>query len=91
MKTKIHTFFATFLIMGMLLQATPAYAAWTVVYMAPSTLTAQRIVKLFQDDKILVKSRLIRKSPDNSDNYYEILVQDNEVECAHSVIIENGF
>jgi hypothetical protein len=46
---------------------------------------------LLTEEGILVKLRPISKSHDNSDNYYEVLVPEAEVEEAHSVIIEKGY
>ncbi len=64
---------------------------WTVVYMAQSKEIASRLQELLTVEGILVKMRPISKSHENSDNYFEVLVPEAEVEEAHSVIIERGF
>jgi menaquinone-dependent protoporphyrinogen IX oxidase len=64
---------------------------WTVVYMAQSKEIASRLQEMLTDEGILVKMRPISKSHENSDNYFEVLVPEAEVEEAHSVIIERGF
>ena len=64
---------------------------WTVVYMAQSKEIATALQELLTEGGILVKLRPISKSHDNSDNYYEVLVPEAEVEEAHSVIIEKGY
>ncbi|NLH97543.1 MAG: hypothetical protein GX477_09450 [Clostridiaceae bacterium] len=64
---------------------------WTVVYMAQSKEIATALQELLTEEGILVKLRPISKSHDNSDNYYEVLVPEAEVEEAHSVIIEKGY
>jgi menaquinone-dependent protoporphyrinogen IX oxidase len=64
---------------------------WTVVYMAQSKDIATRLQELLTEDGILVKLRPISKNHENSDNYFEVLVPEAEVEEAHSVIIEKGF
>jgi menaquinone-dependent protoporphyrinogen IX oxidase len=64
---------------------------WTVVYMAQSKDIASRLQEMLTDEGILVKMRPISKSHENSDNYFEVLVPEAEVEEAHSVIIERGF
>ena len=55
---------------------------WTVVYMAQSKEIATALQELLTEDGILVKLRPISKSHDNSDNYYEVLVPEAEVEEA---------
>lgn len=64
---------------------------WTVVYMAQSKDIAARLQELLTEEGILVKLRPISKNHENSDNYFEVLVPEAEVEEAHSVIIEKGF
>lgn len=64
---------------------------WTVVYMAQSKEIAGRLQEMLAEEGILVKMRPISKSHENSDNYFEVLVPEAEVEEAHSVIIERGF
>jgi menaquinone-dependent protoporphyrinogen IX oxidase len=64
---------------------------WTVVYMAQSKEIATKLQELLTEEGILVKVRPISKNHENSDNYFEVLVPEAEVEEAHSVIIEKGF
>ena len=64
---------------------------WTVVYMAQSKEIATKLEELLTKEGILVKLRPISKNHDTTDNYYEVLVPEAEVEEAHSVIIEKGF
>ena len=64
---------------------------WTVVYMAQSKEIATKLEELLTKEGILVKLRPISKNHNNTDNYYEVLVPEAEVEEAHSVIIERGF
>lgn len=64
---------------------------WTVVYMAQGKETASKLQDLLTEEGILVKLRPISKNHENSDNYFEVLVPETEVEEAHSVIIEKGF
>jgi menaquinone-dependent protoporphyrinogen IX oxidase len=64
---------------------------WTVVYMAQSKEIATKLQELLTAEGILVKVRPISKNHENSDNYFEVLVPEAEVEEAHSVIIEKGF
>ncbi|MDP4180562.1 MAG: hypothetical protein Q8942_05655 [Bacillota bacterium] len=64
---------------------------WTVVYMAQSKDIANKLQELLTVDGILVKVRPISKNHESSDNYFEVLVPEAEVEEAHSVIIEKGF
>jgi menaquinone-dependent protoporphyrinogen IX oxidase len=59
--------------------------------MAQSKEIATALQELLTEEGILVKLRPISKSHDNSDNYYEVLVPEAEVEEAHSVIIEKGY
>lgn len=64
---------------------------WTVVYMAQSKEIATKLEELLTTEGILVKLRPISKNHENTDNYFEVLVPEAEVEEAHSVIIEKGF
>jgi len=59
--------------------------------MAQSKEIATALQELLTEEGILVKLRPISKSHDISDNYYEVLVPEAEVEEAHSVIIEKGY
>jgi len=64
---------------------------WTVVYMAQSKEIAEDLQGLLTKEGILVKLRSISKNQESSNDYFEILVPESEVEEAHSVIIEKGF
>ena len=64
---------------------------WTVVYMAQSSEIATKLHELLTKEGILVKLRPISKNHDSTDNYFEVLVPEAEVEEAHSVIIEKGY
>lgn len=64
---------------------------WTVVYMAQGKETADKLQDLLTKEGILVKLRPISRNHENSDNYFEVLVPETEVEEAHSIIIEKGF
>ncbi len=64
---------------------------WTVVYMAQSKDIAAKLQDLLSKEGILVKVRPISKNHEGSDDYYEVLVPEAEVEEAHSVIIEKGY
>lgn len=64
---------------------------WTVVYMAQSKEVANTMQDLLSKEGILVKLRPINKNRETSDDYYEVLVPESEVEEAHSVIIEKGY
>ncbi|AUG58070.1 hypothetical protein HVS_10875 [Acetivibrio saccincola] len=64
---------------------------WTVVYMAQSKEVADNMQDLLSKEGILVKLRPINKNRETSDDYYEVLVPESEVEEAHSVIIEKGY
>ena len=64
---------------------------WTVVYMAQGKETAVELEELLKQEGILVKLRPISKNNEKSDNYFEVLVPEAEVEEAHSVIIEKGY
>lgn len=64
---------------------------WTVVYMAQSKDIAAKMQELLSNDGILVKLRPVSKNIENSDNYFEVLVPETEVDEAHNVIIENGY
>lgn len=59
--------------------------------MAQSKEIATKLEELLTKEGILVKLRPISKNHDHTDNYYEVLVPEAEVEEAHSVIIEKGF
>ena len=64
---------------------------WTVVYMAQSKEIAEDLQSLLTKEGILVKLRSVSKNQESSNDYFEILVPESEVEEAHSVIIEKGF
>ncbi len=64
---------------------------WTVVYMAQSKEIAEKVEELLTSEGILVKQRPVNRNNDKTDDYYEILVPESEVEEAHTVIIEKGF
>lgn len=64
---------------------------WTVVYMAQSKDIAIELEELLKQEGILVKLRPISKNNEKSDDYFEVLVPEAEVEEAHSVIIEEGY
>ncbi|HHV95451.1 MAG TPA: hypothetical protein GXX37_03080 [Clostridiaceae bacterium] len=64
---------------------------WTVVYMAQSKEIAEELQSLLTKEGILVKLRPISKNQESSNDYFEVLVPESEVEEAHSVIIEKGF
>jgi len=64
---------------------------WTVVYMAQSKEVADNMQDLLSKEGILVKLRPINKNRETSDDNYEVLVPESEVEEAHSVIIEKGY
>ena len=64
---------------------------WTVVYMAQSKEIVIKLQQVLEKEGLLVKIRPINKNLDNSDNYYEVLVPESEVEEAHSIIIDTGF
>lgn len=59
--------------------------------MAQSKEIATSLQELLTKEGILVKLRPISKNRDNTDNYFEVLVPEAEVEEAHSVIIEKGY
>ncbi len=59
--------------------------------MAQSKEIATKLQELLTNEGILVKLRPINRIHDNTDNYYEVLVPEGEVEEAHSVIIEKGY
>ncbi len=64
---------------------------WTVVYMAQSKEIAKNLQELLVNEGILVKIRPINKDEEKSNDYFEILVPEAEIEEAHGVIIEKGF
>lgn len=64
---------------------------WTVVYMAQSKEIVVKLQEILEKEGLLVKVRPISKNVENSDNYYEVLVPESEVEEAHSIIIDTGF
>ncbi len=64
---------------------------WTVVYMAQSKEIVDKLQQILEKEGLLVKIRPISKNRENSDNYYEVLVPESEVEEAHSIIIDTGF
>ena len=59
--------------------------------MAQSKEIAEDLQGLLTKEGILVKLRSISKNQESSNDYFEILVPESEVEEAHSVIIEKGF
>lgn len=59
--------------------------------MAQSKDIAVGLQEILANEGILVKIRPISKGRDNSDDYYEVLVPESEVQEAHSVIIEKGY
>lgn len=63
---------------------------WTVVYLAHSHEIAEKLQQCLLDSGLLVTLRPI-ESGEDSDNYYEVMVPEHEVEKAHSVIIEKDF
>ncbi len=64
---------------------------WTVAYMAQSKDIASALQEILAGESIPVKLRPISKSDDKTDSYYEVLVSENEMEKAHSIIIEKGY
>jgi hypothetical protein len=64
---------------------------WTVVYMAQSKEIAVNLQKFLTDEGILVKLRPISKDEEKSNDYFEILVPEAEIEEAHGVIIDKGY
>lgn len=64
---------------------------WTVVYMAQSKEIATNLQELLAKEGILVKLRPISKEEGKSNDYFEVLVPEAEIEEAHGIIIEKGF
>jgi len=63
---------------------------WTVVYMAQNKEIAENLRAILEEEGILVKLNPISQKEKN-DNYFEISVPEEEIEEAHSIIIEKGF
>ena len=63
---------------------------WTVVYMAQNKEIAENLQTVLTDEGILVKLKPV-SNRESSDNYFEILVPESEVEESHNIIIEKGF
>lgn len=63
---------------------------WTVVYMAQNKETAEKLKSILEAEGVLVKLNPVNNSEKNN-NYFEVSVPENEVEEAHSIIIEKGF
>lgn len=59
--------------------------------MAQSKEIAENIQELLAKEGILVKLRPVSKNEESTNDYFEILVPEAEVEEAHSIIIEKGF
>ena len=60
---------------------------WTVVYMAQSLETVEKLRSLLKSGRILTKIRALKKS-DEEHCCYEILVPAAEIPQAHDLILE---
>lgn len=62
---------------------------WTTVYMAQSKEKADNLRDMLEQQNIIVMLRRIKHDDSVSDNCYEILVPDAELEQALDIIIED--
>ena len=62
---------------------------WTTVYMAQSKDKADNLRTMLEEQRIIVMLRQIKHDDSVSDNCYEILVPNAELEQALDIIIED--
>ena len=62
---------------------------WTVVYLAQSNDVAERLQAGLIEGGLLVSIRTV-ESGAGSEDYFEIMVPEHEVEKAHNIIIEKN-
>ena len=64
---------------------------WIVVYMSQNKLSIDNLRVALEAAGILLKVRPVNKSGSSSDECFELLVPESEVNQAHEIIIEQGF